>query len=364
MAALAAALGLTLRWEWADRADFETEVARAVLVEEIRQDRSSCPLGDQAIDRAPQWVLSACVSGGLGWYEAAQRYGEDAANVFRVYGADEEFAAVFDRLGHAVVPVVAYFVRNGSTQYLLNETFGQGLSRLWNEGRMGVGFAELTPEQYGLIAIHELNRRGHEMLSEFEIVDGVAVRKPLTRVMLGAKNLVLGGVSDLEAVIARGERLPTWGEMGWAALDAAIVVGGIGAVAKTAQVARVPAVAAARGTTRVAYLRAAGQGAVQSLATVGKAAGVAAAVAIPYVAITRPHLVAGAGGWLAEQAGLPAWAGVFVAYAALCLALAALARIVLGPLVWAVRTLGRVARWSAALGGKPLTFYKSHSRIP
>lgn len=351
MVALAAALVLTLRWEWADRTDFETEVARAALMEEIRQDESRCPLGNRAIDEAPQWALSACATGGLGWYEAARRYGEDAANLFHVYGADEEFAAVFDRLGHAVVPVVAYFVRNGSTQYLLAETFGQGVSRLWNEGRMGVGLAELAPEQYGLIAIHELSRRGHEMLSEFEIVDGVAVRKPLTRVLLGAKNLVLGGVSDLESVIARGERLPTWSEMGWAVVDTAIVVGGIGAVAKTVQVARAPAVAM-RGTARVAYLRAAGQGAVRSLATVGKAAGMAAAVAIPYVAITRPHLVASAGGWLAEQAGLSGWVGVFAAYAVLCLALAMLARIVLGTLLWALQALGRFAGWSAALGGK------------
>lgn len=346
VAALAAALVLTLRWEWAGRTDFETEVARAALTQEIRRDASRCPLGDRAIEDAPQDALLACAAGGLGWYEAARRYGDDAANVFHVYGADEEFAAVFDRLGHAVVPVVAYFVRNGSTQYLLSETVGQGVARLWNEGRMGVGLAALTPEQYGLIAIHELSRRGHEMLSEFEIVDGVAVRKPLTRVLLGAKNLVLGGASDLETVIARGERLPTWSEMGWAAVDTAILVGGIGAVARTVQVARAPAVAM-RGTARVAYLRAAGQGAARSLAAVGKAAGVAAAVAIPYVAVTRPHLVAGAGGWLAEQAGLPGWVGVFAVYAVLCLALAALARIVLGPFLWALRTLGRSAASTA-----------------
>ena len=352
MVALAAALVLALRWEWTDRADFETEVTRAALTEEIRRDESRCPLGDRAIDEVPQWVLSACATGGLGWYEAAQRYGEDAAGVFRVYGADEEFAAAVDRLGHAVVPVVAYFARNGSTQYLLSETFGRGVSRLWNEGRMGVGLAELTPEQYGLIAIHELSRRGHEMLSEFEIVDGIAVRKPLTRVLLGAKNLMLGGVSDLESVIARGERLPTWSEMGWAAVDTAIVVGGIGAVAKTVQVARGSATVAMRGTARVVHLRAAGEGAARSLATVGKAAGMAAAVAVPYVAITRPHLVASAGGWLAEQAGLPGWVGVFAAYAALCLALATLARVLLGPILWALRTLGRFAGRSAALGGK------------
>ena len=344
-AALVVALALTFRWERSAHGDFSEEIARAALSEELRRDESRCPLGDRAIREAAPWVLSACASGGLGWHEAAQRYGDDAAKVFLVYGQDQEFAAVFDRLGHVSVPVIAYFVRNGSTQYLLEETFGRGLSRLWNEGKMGIGFAELSPEQYGLIAVHELNRRGHEMLSEFEIVDGMAVRKPLTRVLLGAKNVVLGGVSDLETVIARGERLPTWSEMGWAALDAAIVVGGVGAVAKTLRAAKMPT-AAARGATRFAHLRTAGRGAVQSLSAVGKAAGVAAAVAIPYVAITRPHLVASAGGWLAEQAGLPAWLGAFTVYAALCLLLAVLLRIVLGPVAWLVRT----GRW---ITGRP-----------
>ncbi|WP_287351038.1 hypothetical protein, partial [Mesorhizobium sp.] len=105
----------------------------------------------------------------------------------------------------------------------------------------------ISPEQYGLIAIHELKDRGHEMLSEFEIVDGTAVRRQFTRTLLGAKNIVLGGVSDLEGVITRGERLPTWGEMGWAAFDAAIVVGGMGAAAKALRVARAPVAAAGRG---------------------------------------------------------------------------------------------------------------------
>jgi hypothetical protein len=191
-------------------------------------------------------------SSGLGWIEAEAKYGEDAARVFLVYGEDSDFLEVFGRLGHPVVPVIAYFVKNGSSQYLLQETIGQGLSRLWREQEVGFGFAEMSPEQYGLIAIHELNDRGHEMLSEFEIVDGTAVRKQLTRSLLGAKNLLLGGVSDLETVIVRGERLPSWGEMGWAAFDAVVVVGGIGAAAKTLRVARAPVAAAGRGTAYAA----------------------------------------------------------------------------------------------------------------
>src|SRR5690606_20550701 len=71
VAALAAAFVLTVRWQWAGHGDFEDAVARASVVEELRRDGSHCPLSDREIGRAPQWVLSACASGGLGWHEAA-----------------------------------------------------------------------------------------------------------------------------------------------------------------------------------------------------------------------------------------------------------------------------------------------------
>lgn len=340
-ACLAFAALLTLAWERSDRPAFEEEVARAALTEEIRADGMLCPLGGEAIARSPSWVLAACAQGGSGWYEAARRYGDTAARVYLVYGQEPGLAEIFGRLGHPVVPVIAYFVDNGSTQYRLQETIGGGLARLWNAEPVDFGLADLSPEQYGLLAIEELRRRGHEMLSEFEIVEGVAVRRQFTRTLLGAKNVLFGGVSDLERVVARGERLPEWSEIGWAALDAAIVVGGVGAAAKALRVARVPVQAAGRGAARLATLRAAGSGAARSLVTVGRAAGVATAIAIPYVAITRPHLVASAAGWLAEKAGLPAWLGVF----ALCLAVIAfvvlLARFVLAPLWLALRLPAR-----------------------
>lgn len=341
-AAVVVALVLAVRWEWRGRLPFEDEVVRAELAEEIQRADTHCPLSDKAVEQARPWVLAACIAGGLGWHEAAARYGDDAAKVFLVYGNDTDFVEIFGRLGHPVVPVITYFMNNGSSQYLLQETIGRGLSRLWNNQRVGLGFAELAPEQYGLIAIHELKERGHEMLSEFEIVDGKAARRQFTRTLIGAKNLVLGGVSDLEAVITRGERLPTWGEMGWAAFDAAIVVGGIGAAAKSLRAARAPMAAASRGTVRMANLRAAGKGAFQSLSAVGSAAGVAAMVALPYVAITRPHLLTGAAGWVAEQAGLPAWVGAFAAYFLLCLVLAFLLRTVLAPLAWILRALSTI----------------------
>ncbi|MCG6122835.1 MAG: hypothetical protein MEP57_09035 [Microvirga sp.] len=350
-ASLAIAVLLTLRWEWRDRVPFEDAVMRAALEEETSVDDSRCPLSRRAVELAPPWVLAACVTGGLGWTEAAAKYGDDAARVFLVYGEDADFVDVFDRFGHPVVPVIAYFVTNGSSQYRLQETIGQGLSRLWSDQQFGFGLAEISPEQYGLLAIHELKDRGHEMLSEFEIVGGTAVRKQFTRTLFGAKSLVLGGVSDLERVIARGERLPNWSEIGWAAFDAAVVVGGVGAAAKALRVAKTPAASAARGTARMATLRASGRGALQSLSAVGAAAGVASVVALPYVAISRPHLLPNAAGWIAEQIGLPAWLGAFTAYLAACLVIALLSRIFLGPLIWTLLILSKFVGRSARSDG-------------
>lgn len=349
-ASLVVAALLTLRWEGQERHDFADEIMQAALVEEVRRDGTRCPLSSKALEQARPWVLAACAAGGLGWHEAAARYGDDAARVFLVYGEDADFVEVFERLGHPIIPVIAYFVTNGSSQYLLQETVGQGLSRLWN-GQAGFGLAEISPEQYGLIAIHELKQRGHEMLSEFEIVGGTAYRRQFTRTLLGAKNIVFGGVSDLESVITRGERLPSWSEMGWAAFDAVIVVGGVGAAAKALRVARAPVAVAGRGTLRVAHLRVAGRGAVQSLSAVGTAAGVAAVVALPYVAITRPHLLTNAAGWIAEQAGLPSWLGAFAVYLLFCLVVVFLLRIVLGPLAWTLRVLSGIVGGLAGAAG-------------
>ena len=339
---------LTLWWDWNEQPEFDEAVTRALLTEEIRRDPLRCPLSSEAIDRAKPWVLAACAQGGLGWYVAAEIYREDAEKVYRVYGQEPGLADIFQRLGPPVVPVIAYFVRNGSTQYLLQDAVGQGLARLWGDSDVRSGVTELSPEQYGLIATEELRDRGHEMLSEFEIVDGVAVRKQFTRTFLAAKQVIFDGISDLEEVIVRGERLPTWSEVGWASFDAVIVVGGVGVAAKALRVARAPATIAGRGAVaRFASLGSAGRGAVQSLATVGKAAGVAAVVAIPYIAVTRPYLLTTAAGWVAEQAGLPGWLGAFVVYLTLCVLLAFVLRILLAPMIWVLPVLVRFSSWMA-----------------
>ena len=324
---------------------------QAALWRKFAATTPAAPLSNTAIEQARTWVLAACAAGGLGWHEAAARYGEDAAKVFLVYGEDPDFVETFDRLGHAVVPVIAYFVNNGSSQYLLQETVGQGLSRLWN-GEPAVGIADISPEQYGLIAVHELKDRGHEMLSEFEIVEGIAHRRQFhphaarrqehrlrRRFRPGGRDHPRRNGFRAGARWAGQPSTRSSLSAGWVRQP------------RPLRVARTPVAIAGRGTLRMAHLRAAGRGAVQSLSAVGTAAGVAAVVAIPYVAITRPDLMTDAAGWIAEQAGLPSWLGAFAAYLLTCLIVVFLLRTVLGPLAWMLQMLGRIVSGLARATG-------------
>src|SRR5260370_36828957 len=161
--------------------------------------------------------------------------------MFAVYGEDETFEMVLDRYGHPVIPVIAFFVEHGSREFQIRQALGDALQQMWAGKEPKWRLADITREQIGLIAIYRLAARGNEMLAEFEIVDGMAKRKPMTRIILGLKDLLLGGVGDIETILVRGERLPSWKEVGFAALDVTIVAGGFGAAAKAARLGVVTA---------------------------------------------------------------------------------------------------------------------------
>ena len=160
---------------------------------------------------------------------------------------------------------------------------------------------EATPEQLGLIAIYEIASRGHEMLAEFEIVDKVAKRKPVTAVVLGAKYFLAGGISDVEKVMVRGERWPTWKEAGSAVLDVAIVFGGASAATKVARADDL----AEKSTARLFV-----EGAYKPIGTVGKAGLYGAPVVLAYLALTDPKLIFALGGRIAELLGYDRYVGI------------------------------------------------------
>ena len=378
-----------------DRRGFEELAIRAAVADEARTPGAKCPLSQDFTDKAEIRLLSICFKYGLDAFEAAQRYPATAAKVFAVYGEEETFQKVLDRYGHQVIPVVAYFVENGSREFQIRQALGDALQKIWEGKKPKWELADITREQIGLIAIYHLEHRGHEMLAEFEIVDGVAKRKLLARFLLGTKDLLLGGVGDLETILVRGERLPTWKEVGFAALDVAIVAGGVGAVAKAtrlgggaAEVVEKSAVrlgaegaatkntirlaaestagkntirlaaaesaaennairlAAAEGAAEKNTIRLAAEGAYEAISAVGKTGVLVAPVAFVYVAVTRPQLIASAGGWVAEQLGANRLVGIFVVYLIGIFLIFQLLR----PLLWCGRTVGkpifRLARYA------------------
>jgi hypothetical protein len=322
----AVALPLTMV---ADPRGFEELAERAAVADQANASATKCPLSREYIDKADIGLLSICVSHGLGAFEAAQRYPASAPKVFAVYGEDETFRKVLDEYGHQVIPVVAFFVENGSREFQIRQALGEALQQMWAGQKPKWEPSKITREQIGLIAIHRIAVRGHEMLAEFEIVDGIAKGKPVTSFILGAKNFFLGGVGDLETILVRGERLPTWKEVGLAALDATIVSGGVGAVAKTARVGERAVVEKSTGRLMV-------EGGYEAISAVGKASWRVAPIAFLYVAITRPALITSLGGWIAEQFGINRLVGIFAVYAIGIL----LVLQFLWPLVWCGRILG------------------------
>jgi hypothetical protein len=308
-----------------DWRDFKDLAARTAIADQASKPDSKCPLSKAYMDNLDLDVLLVCVAYGLPAMDAAGRYPTMAAKVFGLYGEDPTFRSVFDRYGYMVIPVVSYFLENGSKQYQVTQAFGGALQRIW-QGQLPTWPQGLNNETIGLMAIHELDERGPELLAEFEIVDGCAKRKPLETAVLGTKNFFLGGIHNVETVVVRGDRYPTWGEVGGAALDLAAMAGGVGVLAKEARAAD-----AVAGRGAVSAISAS---AYRTLRTVGTVAiGPVGNLALLYVFVTHPALIGSAVGWVAEGLGLDPTICIFFVY---LLAFRMLLP-VLWPLFWCTR---------------------------
>jgi hypothetical protein len=343
IAALVAAL-LALS---SDRRGFEELAVRAAIAQETSALGAKCPLSVEYSDTADLELLGICLKYGLAAYDVAQRYPATAAKVFAVYGEDETFQKVLDRYGHPVIPIVAFFVENRLGEFEFRRALSNAWGQIWPGHKAKSPLAAVSPEQSGLIAIHSLDRRGNEMLAEFEIVDGKAKRKPVTRFFLGLKELLFENVGDVETILVRGERLPSWKEAGLATLDLTILAGAMGAVAKVSRlgVSTAEAVekssirAAAQGATQKGTIRLVVASAYDAIRAVGQASVLIAPAAFIYLAIREPQLIASAGGWVAEQFGYNRLVGIFVVYLiGVFLVLQSLR-----PLLWLGRSVGKLA---------------------
>jgi hypothetical protein len=315
-----------------DQRPFEEIIERAVIADGATAPGSLCPLSRETIEKVDVVVLRTCIAHGLYAFEAARRYPTQAPKVFAVYGEEEIFWQVLDKYGHEVIPVIASYVEDGSVELQIRHTVRDAWDRLW--AGQSPKWEQLTHEQIGLLAIHRLATRGHEMLAEFEIVDGVAKRKPVASVFLGAKDFLFSDLENLESILVRGERLPTWGEVSFAVLDATVVAGAIGSLAKVARAGRGALVEKSTGRLFV-------EGGFEGVATVGRAVKRVSPLAFAYVAITHPGLIASFGGWIAEQFGFSGIVGIFAVYFCGLLAL----WWALSPLIWCGRLLRNLCRF-------------------
>lgn len=285
-----------------DRRDFRDLTARTAIADEASRPGAKCPLSTAYIDNLDIDLLFICLAYGWSALDAAQRYPQLAPKVFALYGDDLAFHRVLDRHGHPVIAVIGYFFENGSTQYRVSNALHGAISQIW-QGELPKWNDNLTGEQMGLMAVHELDERGSELLAEFEITAGRAHRKPIEASILGAKNLFLGGILNVEAVWVRGERPLTWRDFGGATVDVAPMVGGISLLAKEA-----------RAINRASSRLIAGN-AYRTLKTVAVTAmGPVGNLAILYVLVKHPLLLGSAVGWVAEQLGLNPTVCIFFAY--------------------------------------------------
>ena len=322
LAAAVAAAILTTLWEQGGGEDFEKASARAAASLEARAG-GVCQLSEGMIEREDIALVSICAAYGLPAYVAAKKYPDIAPELFVLYGEVPEFRKILDQYGPVVLPVVQFFRDNGSASMRTKVGITSAWRNFWGsierrepiDAQKLVELPKLSRDEYGFIAVQEIHRSGHRLLSEFEYVNGVS-RKWTPRVTNFAYDVFVGGISDLEAAMVRGEK-PTWKQIGWATLDAAVILGGAGAVVKSIRTAKVAGTAVTTTTTatRVSTIGTKTLAAVRVVGTVGKTAGKAILVASPfavgYVAVTRPGLIMSAGAWVAEQAGVPDWVGAY-----------------------------------------------------
>ena len=317
----------------ADTRSFNEQLERAIISEQAAASASGCSVSQSVIEKTDTALLSICLVHGMDAFLAVTKYREPGLKLFALYGHEQELRLAIKRYGSQVIPVVAYFLENGSAYYQSKQTIGDAVSRWWAGEGLRWRYSNITHEQIGLIVVHQIMQRGNEMLAEFEIVDGVAKSRPVTSVLFGAKDFFLGGAFNLEKILVRGERLPTLMELGEAGVDAVIVAGALKGLAKASHLGSVKL--AGKGSLRSAY---------DALGTIGRTGRKAGPYALAYIALTQPDLLASAGGWIAEQFGLPRIVGLFVVYA---VGLFLLIQFFVTPLVlgWIALSSYRLGRW-------------------
>ena len=131
LSVMIAAIGSLLLTKAADQRPFEELMQRAVIADHARRFSANCPLSQEYIDKADLNLLAICSEHGIDAYFAARRYPVSGPKIFALYGKDQAFLAILDRYGHPVIPVVAFYVENGSLVYQYRQALGEVFQRMW-----------------------------------------------------------------------------------------------------------------------------------------------------------------------------------------------------------------------------------------
>ena len=296
---------------------------------------------------------------------ALLRYPELARRILPVYGGEHEFQEILLNYGEAVLPPVAYFMDHDLTSLEMRRALGDRVeeARLLYARLVGTApdvaaparapVPELSAEERGWYAVNFIFEEGYDFLGQFAVApDGKADWVQTERVTEGLTDLFFGGVRGLETKWRQGTEVEG-SDLGWAALDVVFIASSVKLLkAVRAGRAVAPAEAGVAATRSGGFSGRVALFGSRVLARGGRL-GVAIARygAIPmavYLMFRYPSLInatlAELGGWLGVEPLVVQFLFWFVAI----LVTLRLALFLLGPLSWALRSLGWITGALAA----------------
>lgn len=295
------------------------------------QSAGVCPLSQDALQAAAPESVVLCANFGLNAFIDAEANAVVANQVYGLLGATAELHQVRALYGPKVIPVIYRYYTEGSKAAQLSNSTGEVIADIWDQLKKDPGNLqmpakpeELTPEQLAVYALLTMQEHGEVFLVQFEpLPDGTVVRKPVESVAQNLYTALAGGIRKLEQKTVTGQELTPY-DYGGAALDVVVVYAGWKLIAKPVAVKAAAGKGAAK-AGKMAKLTAATAKAGKALTVGTKLTATAALAATAYVAVTDPFLLAtgaaSAGGWVAEQIGLPNWAGQFIGYVVIFMAI-------------------------------------------
>ena len=310
---------------------------------------------------------------------ALQKYPQQTPQILDWYGQNPEFQNVLEKFGPEVIPVIDYFVThtiqnlnalNAVTQTAT--TIAHESKSMWHNltGTPPTENAsddqatsqpkdqsiELTPEQRGWAAIHDIRLEGNHFLGQFDIDSaGNAHWNTTDRITQDVGRFLTSGIADVERKNDLGEKV-TAGDIGWAAVDAVPVIAGLKLLKlgkAGAEAAKETKAVEAVAKTKAGKLAAKEGKTADGIAKAGwvERTGIlardlapsflrkAAWLAATYIVITHPELLSSLFVHLGNLLGIPAWLSLLLGWTSVFY-------ILLFPFIW---LLEKAIRYSAAI---------------